>query len=370
MGVIHFLNVNEGDCILIQHPSGHNSVIDISNGAIVENGESVEFKIIVTAKDGNKESYIVKVKREPYIKIDIDEPNPEPFDNGGIYIDDPEEQTVTIIYDYKKWGEKWDSEKLKAGTETHKIVIRGSFTKIFDKRWKENAAAFTLHYDENHDRYSLTLPYSELRIGFTGQPDFAFYVDGNPRNVNSVDFIDSKYLFYPDENKIMILFKNESEERLAKIAENKEKFSAIKKLAEFDISKKQDRADITNLRLVPGTPTERVRIEEIQKLIKELGIKSDINLCEDKTPTVGNPYTIYGDNGIDKVTYQIEVPEYYQNILDNNNVFYVGDKNFGGNGIIPSAEHVYYYSDSEYMLQWLKQIFDFINCCDSSIIIS
>ncbi len=37
MGVIHFLNVNEGDCILIQHPSGHNSVIDISNGSIVEN---------------------------------------------------------------------------------------------------------------------------------------------------------------------------------------------------------------------------------------------------------------------------------------------------------------------------------------------
>lgn len=37
MGVVHFLNVNEGDCILIQHPSGHNSVIDISNGAIVEN---------------------------------------------------------------------------------------------------------------------------------------------------------------------------------------------------------------------------------------------------------------------------------------------------------------------------------------------
>lgn len=37
MGIIHFLNVNEGDCILIQHPSGHNTVIDISNGAIVEN---------------------------------------------------------------------------------------------------------------------------------------------------------------------------------------------------------------------------------------------------------------------------------------------------------------------------------------------
>ena len=361
-------------------PNSKDSTVELSSyGAIVENGESVEFEIIVTAKDGNKESYIVKVKREPY--IEIDDPIPEPLDNGGIYIDDPEEQTVTIVYDYKKWGEKWDSEKLKAGTETHKVVVRGSFTKIYSssqKRWKENTTAFTLNYDENHDRYSLTLPYNELRVGFTGQPDFAFYVDGRAKEVSSVDFIDSKYLFYPDENKIMILFKNESEERLAKIAENKEKFSAIKKLAKFDISKEQDRADITNLRLVPGTTklyrsyhpfyashdyasTERVRIEEIQKLIEELGIKSDINLCNDRTTTVGNYYTVYDDNGKNGVTYEITVPNYYQNLLDNNKVLYVGDKNFGGNGIIPSADYVYYYSDSDFMIQWLKQIFDFIN---------
>lgn len=35
MGVIHFMNVNEGDCSLIQHPSGHITVIDISNGTTV-----------------------------------------------------------------------------------------------------------------------------------------------------------------------------------------------------------------------------------------------------------------------------------------------------------------------------------------------
>lgn len=35
MGVVHFLNVNEGDCTLIQHASGHNTVIDISNGSSV-----------------------------------------------------------------------------------------------------------------------------------------------------------------------------------------------------------------------------------------------------------------------------------------------------------------------------------------------
>ena len=36
MGVIHFLNVNEGDGILVKHPSGHNTVIDISNGSALE----------------------------------------------------------------------------------------------------------------------------------------------------------------------------------------------------------------------------------------------------------------------------------------------------------------------------------------------
>lgn len=30
MGIIHFLNVNEGDCTWIQHPSGHNTILDIS----------------------------------------------------------------------------------------------------------------------------------------------------------------------------------------------------------------------------------------------------------------------------------------------------------------------------------------------------
>ena len=32
MGIVHFLNANEGDCIWIEHPSGHNTIIDISNG--------------------------------------------------------------------------------------------------------------------------------------------------------------------------------------------------------------------------------------------------------------------------------------------------------------------------------------------------
>ena len=31
MGIVHFLNVNDGDCHIIQHHSGHTSVIDVCN---------------------------------------------------------------------------------------------------------------------------------------------------------------------------------------------------------------------------------------------------------------------------------------------------------------------------------------------------
>lgn len=37
MGIVHFLNVNEGDCTWIKHLSGHNTVIDVSNGKLVNN---------------------------------------------------------------------------------------------------------------------------------------------------------------------------------------------------------------------------------------------------------------------------------------------------------------------------------------------
>ena len=55
MGVIHFLNVNEGDCILVQHPSGHNSVIDISNGSALD----VVFEGASLSENHNQKNYPV-----------------------------------------------------------------------------------------------------------------------------------------------------------------------------------------------------------------------------------------------------------------------------------------------------------------------
>lgn len=55
MGIVHFLNVNEGDCIWIQHPSQHNTVIDISNG----NEENVVSESVVFSGNHNQKSYPV-----------------------------------------------------------------------------------------------------------------------------------------------------------------------------------------------------------------------------------------------------------------------------------------------------------------------
>lgn len=52
MGIIHFLNVKEGDCTWIKHLSGHNTVIDISNAN--EETEASEFLQYATYKSANK----------------------------------------------------------------------------------------------------------------------------------------------------------------------------------------------------------------------------------------------------------------------------------------------------------------------------
>ena len=43
MGIVHYLNVKDGDCIWVKHPSGHNTVIDVSNATEVEKDVSESF---------------------------------------------------------------------------------------------------------------------------------------------------------------------------------------------------------------------------------------------------------------------------------------------------------------------------------------
>ena len=90
--------------------------------------------------------------------------------------------------------------------------------------------------------------------------------------------------------------------------------------------------------------------------MNQKGIKSDITLCNNRSNADGMVYKVDG------VSYTVSIPDFYKEIIKKDSVLYVGDSDYGGNGTIPSANFVYYYSDSDFMKQWIKQIFDFI--CD------
>ena len=95
---------------------------------------------------------------------------------------------------------------------------------------------------------------------------------------------------------------------------------------------------------------------DLYLFMKQEGIKSDITLCNNRSNADGMVYRV------GSVSYTVSIPDFYKKIIDNDSVLYVGDSDYGGNGTIPSANFVYYYSDSDFMKQWIKQIFDFI--CD------
>lgn len=52
MGIVHFLNVKDGDCHIIQHPTGHTTVIDVCNGSATETKTVAEGTVYVAKSLG------------------------------------------------------------------------------------------------------------------------------------------------------------------------------------------------------------------------------------------------------------------------------------------------------------------------------
>ncbi len=346
---------------VVPNYSGAKVEILPSDSQSVEAGGFVEFTINVNAKDGNSESYVVKVTRSSVVPLNSTE------NKQKCYYEDTDAGSITIVYDLGTWSDSVEN--------IQKLTVRGSFTTLYNtqtKRWQEDEENYTLSYDKTYDWYSLTLPYNKIkRPGFSGQPEYKFYKNGSPLEIAS--FVPSKYIFNKtSESKTMIIFfESDDETRCNEVINNSEESIKIKEISDFDTTTDEGKQNISNFRNVPGTsslyrsyhpfypshettPTERVRLETVQSFMESKGIKSDINLCNDRTETEGMKYTVNGTE------YSVQIPDYYKEIINNNSVLYVGDKNRGGNGTIPNANLVYYYSDSELMGQWVSQICSFI----------
>lgn len=71
MSVVHFLNVKEGDCSIINHVSGHISVIDVSNACkeyTEEENISALVKALREAGSGNFNQKAYPVNPIEYMK--------------------------------------------------------------------------------------------------------------------------------------------------------------------------------------------------------------------------------------------------------------------------------------------------------------
>jgi len=127
-------------------------------------------------------------------------------------------------------------------------------------------------------------------------------------------------------------------------------------------------AHLTNFRRVPGTQhlyrsyhpykgdrpqydTEHERLVQLAKLGAQYGIQSDIALSGNATSHAGEKYTCGGKE------YTFTIPEYYQSIIKNNNVLYVGT----ANGHTPDYNSAVFRTNDTLFGQWMQEVVCFIN---------
>jgi len=68
MAIIHFLNVKNGDCTLIQHSSGRNTLIDISNGNDIKDFSEAESALESLSPQGNFKQKLYPVNPIKYLQ--------------------------------------------------------------------------------------------------------------------------------------------------------------------------------------------------------------------------------------------------------------------------------------------------------------
>lgn len=274
--------------------------------------------------------------------------NPTAEDRARCFMDNAEDRTVTFIFDNNLWK--------TSGIQ--KLQVFGSFT-----LWKASDE-FTMTFDSEGNFWHVTVPYADVKIpGNSGQPEFKFVSNGsNYLSGGSKSFIPEGYIFLNGDKNNIVVFHDDDFET---IKENSSTANVLKKVTDFDLTTREGQEAISNFRQVPGTSalfrsyhpykltkttnaTEPVRMEYLTRLALEEGIQSDICLSENEEKNLLS-FTISGSK------YTEQIPEYYQNIIDNKSVLYVGATNS-----VPTYNVVYYTPESEKFGNWVKEVVEFI----------
>lgn len=267
-------------------------------------------------------------------------------DRAKCFIDDPENRTVTFIFDPALW-------KYSGAIST--AYVRGSFT-----GWG-NYDYCKMLYDPD-GFYYLTLPYEQVKIpGNSGQPEFKFYINGSyPGGDKS--FVPEGYIFMNGDQNHIVVFADDDFEQ---IKANSRMANTVRPVSDFDLTSEEGQMEVSNFRRVPGTrqlyrcyhpfkvsragyASELPRMQYVQELSARFGILSDIVLSGDETGSL-TTVTIAGQS------YTERIPEYYQAIIDRNSVLYVGKSNS-----TPDYNTVYYKPESDKFGTWMSEVAAFI----------
>ena len=282
-------------------------------------------------------------------------------EKNNCYKIDEAKQEITFIYSTsaKRFNTPY--------SDIAKVYVYGSIT-----AWNSTDEAYLLTGYSGDGCFYRRMPLSAIeRVGNSGQPEFLFHVfkkDGSDYTVRSHSSweggIDSRLVFINNGENMVVALPGDD---LNEIAQRCAYAKYVKPLAEWNLTDSMEQARISNFRRVPGTKhlyrsyhpydpsrerydTEVKRLYYVQHFAEQFGIKSDIALSGNATSHAGQTYTCANK------TYTITIPTYYQSIIANNNVLYVGTRN----GHTPDFNHALYRSNEERFAQWIQEVVEFI----------
>lgn len=269
---------------------------------------------------------------------------PTDVDKARCYMENTTDSTITFLY---PMGTGYFSQATLSS-----LYIYGSMN-----GWGQDER-YRMKLDAESNCYFVTLKWSVMNIpGNSGHPEFKFY-----RNGSWVDNPSWMSQRFAGGNSIVIFSYEDAEA----VWQQSAFAQIVRPLSNFDLTDPEDQRKISNFRQVPATTclyrsyhpfhayrakydTEHMRLVWIDSLATRAGIVNDICLSENETGKM-NTYTCGG------VQYQERIPAYYQQIIANNGVLYVGTQN----GSTPGYNDVYFNPTAGKFGQWVAEVVDFI----------
>lgn len=274
-------------------------------------------------------------------------------------------QTITFIFSTS--AKRFNIPR----SDISKVYVYGSVS-----AWHKTDEAYRLNGFSDDGCFFRTMPLSAIeRVGNSGQPEFLFnilkYGDNYSEQEGYTDRahsswagMDTRLLF--DNNGVNMIVALPGDD-LDEIHSRSIEAQKVDKLADIDLTDPSEQARIANWRRVPGTKhlyrsyhpydpsreaydTEERRLYWVGQLATQAGINCDIALSGDCTGNAGKSYSCGGKS------YTITIPAYYQTIIANNRVLYVGT----ANGHTPSYSTSLFESDGERFAQWIQEVVTFI----------